>query len=218
MKIAVIVPGQWRTFSQAIELFHENVVKHTEADFEFYYRFKVSSEEHISLGGRPLNWEMIQSLTNDCRTKFTAIVPEEPLDHIEGTDRMWGYTHDKIKNHYWQSIKGQHDIYGVLKMNPNYPFYDMVVMLRTDYWFNEPLRLHTLDTKLLYIPDGEDHCDGYNDQCYWGNPVWMEKVCMRCTDYLLPDRARHPETALKEFCDRFEVPVVRHTINAGIGR
>jgi len=47
MEIAVIVPGQFRTFSKTIELFRTHVVENTDADFDFFYRFKKNDAEDI---------------------------------------------------------------------------------------------------------------------------------------------------------------------------
>jgi hypothetical protein len=220
IKIGVIVPGQWRTFDKTIELFHENVVNHTDAEFHFYYRFKTTTEEQIALGGRPLNWKVIESLSRDPATKLLTVAPNEPLHHLEGIDRMWGYDHEKLKNNYWQSIKGQHDAYKYLMLENDTALhsYSITFMLRTDYHIRQPLNLLEYDDFRVYIPAGEEYCDGYNDQCYWGATQLMEQVCCRCYDWLVPDRARHPETALKEFCELNWITVDRPKIDAGIGR
>lgn len=211
MRVAVILIGQYRTFPETRKLFFENVADRFEGiEFEFFARFSKTTD---------LDYNVVSELSRDHRFKIVAVADKSILDSIDCKHNAWGYDEDRIKNGYYQSIKGQQEAFEYIRQyNKDLSRYDMVFYLRTDYHIREPLNLTESDPSQIYIPAGEDHLTGINDQCYWGNPQMMEMICNRVDIYIKPGCTRHPELFLKEIIEEADMPLNRPTINCGIGR
>lgn len=203
MRVGVIVPGQYRSFDKTIELFDQNVINHnSDCVFEMFIRFKKEG----------VNYETVKNILTHPRVKALAIVDNDEEVAIE--PQPGGVTN---YHNYYQSIKGLNDCFQFCKLYIDITKYDILFHLRPDYHIRDKLKLSDFDCKeKVHIPSGCDWLGGLNDQCSFGDPLIMEKIFTRCTDYLKPTSHRHPETHLKLFCEQNNITVCRFDINSEI--
>lgn len=102
--------------------------------------------------------------------------------------------------------------------------YDVIVTLRIDIKFFKEFIINKPENNTIYIPNGEDHRNGINDQIAYGNQSVMEKYCniMDNCKFIISNKLTrhgfHPESLTLSNIKLHEITIQRFNLKYKITR
>lgn len=162
--------------------------------------------------------------TEDNVELFQQLYPVKQMKSFSvDTSEYSGYTlESKYGTKTLNSIVMFTCIHEAYKMIPDPSLYDIVLYMRADEWFDQSIEFTTPHPNTVYIPCGEDHGPGWNDQLAYGTPDSMGLYCSTITrihELMKTTVSKiHPETINRANIQSTGLHVVRFDLNYAIFR
>ena len=179
MRIAVIMAGRIAGFQGCVESHRKHIFQSHDVDV-FLAHNALNTGDDLMHFRQLYPVKDIRSFTID-----TSEYAGYPLDRYHGTCTLNGIT----------MFSCIHEAY---KMIPEPTQYDAVLYMRADELIECSINFLQPEENTVYIPSGQDHAGGLNDQFAYGSPETMRLYCATITrihDIMKTRMTKiHPET------------------------
>jgi hypothetical protein len=185
MRIAVLVYGRLNKCAEH----YDNIMDHIgrEHQIDFFGSSDHSNEELIN---QFIELYKPKSFVND------PIVHTYDFNHYQGSPNFNFNTLDNMIRHFMNKDR----VFSLLEryIEKEGVYYDIVISLRVDIFFNTKIIFQNIQENTIYIPINNDHEGGINDQIAYSNVNVMKKymnIIHNCI-YLLENELSkvHPES------------------------